>query len=127
MSMGGYSSGGRGRGLSGRLVIAIVLVLVAVVSYYGKSSTNPFSGEKQYVSLTPAQEIALGLKAAPEMAQQFGGVSRDAAATNQVKQMGAELTSNKAIRATPYQFKFHLLADPKTINAFALPGVLRRR
>jgi predicted Zn-dependent protease len=68
------------------------------------------------------QEIALGLQAAPEMAAQFGGASRDAAATERVQRVGRRLVDALPYQRNPYRFAFHLLEDPKTVNAFALPG-----
>ncbi|NQY07750.1 MAG: M48 family metalloprotease, partial [Flavobacteriaceae bacterium] len=39
-----------------------------------------------------------------------------------VDQVGQKLVNSSLARETPYQYDFHLLADDKTINAFALPG-----
>ncbi|TPW15905.1 MAG: peptidase M48 Ste24p [bacterium] len=64
-------SGGSGGG--GRLVIAVVLVLISVITYYSQQQKNPVTGETQHVSMSPEQEVALGLQAAPEMAAQYGG------------------------------------------------------
>ena len=36
--------------------------------------------------------------------------------------MGRKLVVNTEASKGPWEFKFHLLADPKTVNAFALPG-----
>jgi len=36
--------------------------------------------------------------------------------------VGNKLVQNSIARETPYKFDFHLLADDRTINAFALPG-----
>ena len=35
---------------------------------------------------------------------------------------GERLLAKSAASQTPYQFQFHVLNDPETINAFALPG-----
>jgi predicted Zn-dependent protease len=56
------------------------------------------------------------------MEGQYGGQSRNQAAQAQVSQVGSELIGKTDAGKTPYQYKFHLLADPQTINAFALPG-----
>jgi predicted Zn-dependent protease len=61
-------------GCNTRLIIALVIAVIGIVGYLSKRSVNPVTGEKQYVSLSPDQEIALGLQAAPQMAQQMGGV-----------------------------------------------------
>jgi predicted Zn-dependent protease len=104
------------------------LALFAYISYVGNVQENPITGEKQRVAMDPEQEVAMGLQAAPEMAAQFGGLERDPRARAMVEQMGARLLEaldqvlvSKG-RQNPYRFQFHLLADPKTINAFALPG-----
>jgi predicted Zn-dependent protease len=122
----GFGGGGRGpMGCNSRLLIALVIAVIGVVTYLGKRSTNPTTGETQYVSLSPDQEIALGLQAAPQMAQQMGGVvpESDPAAAF-VEEVGRHIVSSSDAKNSPYvkSFDFHLLKDPKTINAFALPG-----
>jgi predicted Zn-dependent protease len=104
------------------LVIGAVIALIAVGGYFANSSKNPITGRTQHISMSPQQEIAIGLQSAPEMAQQFGGLSQDQQATALVKDVGRKLISRLPSEATPYPFDFHLLADPKTVNAFALPG-----
>jgi len=105
-----------------RLIIAAILALFAIVSYFGSTSENPLTGEKQRVAMTPEQEIALGYKSAPEMAAQMGGVSRNAQAVALVQRVGDLLVQQSVAAKSPYKFSFHVLADPKTVNAFALPG-----
>lgn len=104
-----------------RLLLALVVAGVAVVSYCTSTSVNPVTGEKQRVAMSIEQEIALGLQSAPELAQQHGGLSRDAAARQTVESLGQQLVRSVASEL-PYSFDFHLLADPQTVNAFALPG-----
>jgi predicted Zn-dependent protease len=104
-----------------RLIIAVIIALGSIIGYFSTTSDNPITGEKQRVALTPKQEIALGMQSAPQMAAQFGGLSRNAEASALVKKAGGEIASGAAARS-PYKFDFHLLADPRTVNAFALPG-----
>lgn len=113
-----------GRGGGGRLVIAIVVALFAIASYYFGTSRveNPVTGEVQRVSMTTQDEIMMGLQAAPEMAQQFGGLHPDEAAQQQLDEIGQAVVAKSEAAQTDYQYDFHLLADPETINAFALPG-----
>ena len=61
---------------SGRLIIAVIIALMAIVTYFSSTSENPLTGEKQRVAMSPEQEIALGYKSAPQMAAQMGGLSR---------------------------------------------------
>jgi beta-barrel assembly-enhancing protease len=106
----------------GRLIIAAVIALMAVFTYYSSTSENPLTGEKQRVAMSPEQEIALGYKSAPEMAAQMGGISQNEKARALVKQVGESLVARSVAAKSPYKFSFHVLADQKTVNAFALPG-----
>ena len=56
------------------------------------------------------------------MIQQFGGLHPDEDAQRLVKEIGQKIVNNSVAKNTPYQYDFHLLADPNTVNAFALPG-----
>jgi len=51
-----------------RLIIGVVMALMAMLSYYSKTQENPLTGEKQQVSLSPPEEVAMGLQTAPQMA-----------------------------------------------------------
>lgn len=115
------STGRTGGG--GRLAIAAIIAVVVIIAYMGRTSTNPVTGQSQRVAMTVDQEIALGLQSAPEMAAQFGGLHPDAEAQALVDRVGTRLLA-RGFEGTelPYPFEFHLLADPKTVNAFALPG-----
>lgn len=123
------NGGGRGRGgFPMRLVIAGVIAVVAVVSYLGKTQKNPVTGVDQRVAMDAGQEMALGLQAAPDMEAQMGGSvdPRDPDAAR-VAEVGRRLVYDTAASAKdPYaqqrNYHFHLLNDPQTINAFALPG-----
>ena len=106
----------------GRVVIALLIALGSIVAYFSTTSENPLTGEKQRVALSPEQEIALGLKSAPEMAAQMGGLSRDREARARVERVGQKLARESLAAKSPYKFSFHVLADPRTVNAFALPG-----
>ena len=106
----------------GRLLIAFVVAIMAIGTYFSSTTENPLTGEKQRVALTPEQEIALGYKSAPQMAAQMGGLSQNEKAKALVKQLGEKLVAQSFAAKSPYKFSFHVLADPKTINAFALPG-----
>ena len=123
-------SGRRSSGFKMRLIMAAVIALIAVVSYYGMpGDVNQITGESERVALTEeADEMALGLQALPQVMDQHGGPTNDANAQRHVKQIGNELVRALAEAITsdgrqiPYKFDFHLLADPQLVNAFALPG-----
>ncbi len=109
-------------GGAGRLIIALVIAAFAIISFLSSREYNPVTGEDQYVSLTPRQEIALGLQSTPEMIQQFGGLHPDEEVQQMVDQIGQDLVQNSVASETEWQFDFHVLDAPSTINAFALPG-----
>lgn len=112
----------RGSGLGIRLIIGLVMAGFAIFSYLNSRQFNEVTGEDQYVNITAEQEIALGLQAAPDMIQEYGGLEPDPLAQDFIDEVGATLVNNTIARETPYQYDFHLLADPETVNAFALPG-----
>jgi predicted Zn-dependent protease len=105
-----------------RFIIAILIALMALITYFSSTSENPVTGEKQRVAMTPDQEIALGYRSAPQMAAQMGGLSQNEKARALVRQVGERLVAKSFAAKSPYKFSFHVLADPRTVNAFALPG-----
>src|SRR5574342_23526 len=118
-----YPSAGRQRGLPmGKLLFAAIIAIASVISYCGSRQDNPVTGETQYIGITVEQEIALGLQAAPQMAQEFGGLDPDENAQAIVDQVGNFIVQSSPASQTPYEYDFHLLEDDQTINAFALPG-----
>jgi beta-barrel assembly-enhancing protease len=116
------TSSRRSGGGWGRLIIAGVIALVSLLSYFGSRQDNPVTGETQYIGITVEQEIALGLQAAPQMAAEFGGLDPSQQDQAIVDQIGNSVVQDSAAASTPYEYEFHLLEDDQTINAFALPG-----
>lgn len=104
------------------IIIALVMAAFALFRYYSNSSYNEVTGEKQRISMDPQQEVAMGLQSRDQMAQEFGGYSRNREATEIVRRIGQQIVQNSSAKNTPYRYEFHLLADQQTINAFALPG-----
>jgi predicted Zn-dependent protease len=127
-----FGGGGGRSSFKTRLIIAAVIAIFALVSYYGRpGDENKITGEPQRVALSDeADEVVLGLQAAPEMVQMHGGPSRDREAQAMVSRIGEQLLAGldkqlaKQGRENPYRdrFRFTLLEDPNTVNAFALPG-----
>ncbi|MGG6230133.1 M48 family metalloprotease [Tenacibaculum sp. SDUM215027] len=109
-------------GFKTRLLIGIAIVAFAYLRKCSQQETNPYTGKTQAVSLSPEQEIAIGLQQAPIMTQQHGGLYPNENAQVLVDKIGAKLVNNTVAKKSGYQFDFHLLRDEKTINAFALPG-----
>ncbi|MCH2548022.1 MAG: M48 family metalloprotease [Alphaproteobacteria bacterium] len=113
---------GRGRSSKGRIIIALIVLAVSVISYLSSSDVNEVTGEKQYLAYTPNEEIALGLQAAPHMIAQHGGLLPDPQEQAIIDRVGERIVNNSSAANTEWQFEFHLLADAEMVNAFALPG-----
>jgi predicted Zn-dependent protease len=122
----GYGLSDSGRPVNPRWIAALIIVVIAVASYYFESDTNPVTGKKQHVAMNVAQEIRLGLDSAPQMAAEMGGAAdpRDDPRARFVAEVGRRIVQESDARRSPYvgNFHFFLLNDPDTVNAFALPG-----
>lgn len=114
---------GSDNGWKGRLIGAVIVALIGFFMYWNHTEQNPVTGQKQHVAISPAQEVKLGLQSAPLMSQKMGGeVPATDPRSIEVKKIGAYLVENTDAKKSPWKFQFHLLADTKTVNAFALPG-----
>ncbi len=114
---------GRALRISPRLVMAALVALGSIVAFVARTETNPITGQTQRVAgITPEDDVQMGLAAKPDLVAQFGGESRDAKEQALVDRVGARLLERGVPERGPYEFEFHLLADERTINAFALPG-----
>lgn len=119
------SRGGKpGMRINPRLLIFLLIAGFFAFKYFVLDrNQNEITGEVQRVSLTPEQEVQLGLQAAPQMAAQHGGVHPDPRAVQHLRDIGQRLVAAMPeLKKYPYQWNFTLLADPRTVNAFALPG-----
>jgi predicted Zn-dependent protease len=112
----------RGGNFKIKLLMGGAIILFAFLRYCSQTDTNEYTGKKQHISLTTDEEISLGLKSAPQMAQEYGGLHPDQKAQALVDKVGNKLVNSSVARETPYHYEFHLLRDPQTVNAFALPG-----
>src|ERR687894_197355 len=104
-----------------RWIIAMIVAAFGFISYCSTTSENPVTGEKQRVRLTPEQEIALGRQLAPQMAAQLGGLSQSQRRED-VRRVGERIVAQSVAARSGYKYSFYLLADRRTVNAFALPG-----
>ncbi|NAS14114.1 M48 family metalloprotease [Poritiphilus flavus] len=105
-----------------RIFIGLAIVAFAFIQRCNNKEENPYTGRVQNINMTADQEIAIGLQSAPEIAQQHGGLYPDERLQTLVDAVGNRLVQHSIARETPYRYEFHLLADDRTINAFALPG-----
>lgn len=105
-----------------RLGIGAIFAIFGMFNYFTNVSENPITGEQQRVQLSPEQEVVIGRQSAPQMAEQHGNLYPDQTLQDYVDEVGNRVVQNSAAKGSPYPFEFHLLRDPQTINAFALPG-----
>ena len=105
-----------------RLAIGAIFAIFGTLNYFTNVSENPITGERQRVQLSPQQEIVIGRQSAPKMAAQHGNLYPDRTLQDYVDQVGNRVVQSSAAKNSPYPFEFHLLRDPQTVNAFALPG-----
>jgi len=105
-----------------KLFLGVAIVAFGLIRYCGSQEENPYTGRTQAISLSTEEEIAIGLQNAPIMADQHGGMHPDQQLQDFVAQVGKKLVDHTIAQETPYQYEFHLLRNPKTVNAFALPG-----
>jgi predicted Zn-dependent protease len=106
-------------------LLGLAMAAIAVFLYYSRTQVNPVTGEKQHVAMSVDQEKALGLQSAPEMAAQMGGeVDPSDPDAQRVAAVGSRIVQRSNAGRSPYadSFRYHLLRDPETVNAFALPG-----
>jgi predicted Zn-dependent protease len=123
---GGYRSAEPSSGINLRVVAGIVIAIIGIIVYMTRTQINPITGEKQHIAMNVDEEKAMGLQAAPEMAARMGG-QIDPVEDNRarfVAIVGRRIVEGSDAERSDYadSFRFTLLNDPQTVNAFALPG-----
>lgn len=106
------------------LITIPVMILAGIIGLFifRKKQLNPVTGRTQAISLTPEQEVAVGIEYAPQLAKDFGGLYRNRQAQEKIKHIGRKLIASSQASNTHYQFDFHILADSGSVNILALPG-----
>src|SRR5690348_5492631 len=100
--------------------IACLLSVLLMASWLLACSTNPATGKMQLNALSDEkEEVAMGVQAAPGVAQQYGGEIPSPAVQAYVSDVGKRLAAVSERPTLPWEF--HALNSP-IINAFSLPG-----
>jgi predicted Zn-dependent protease len=81
--------------------------------------TIPYTNRRQLVLVSSSEETQLGLTSYQQALSQ-AKVSTDEQATAMVRRVGERLA--KAADKPDYKWEFNLIDDPKTVNAWCLPG-----
>ncbi|MFK7749476.1 MAG: M48 family metalloprotease [Kordia sp.] len=112
----------RGNNVKIRLLIGLAIVAFAFFKKCTNRETNQYTGRTQTINMSIEKEIAIGFQNRNAMANEYGGLYPDPGAQARVDMIGAKLVNMSMAKESGYQFEFHLLADNRSINAFALPG-----
>lgn len=101
-----------------RLAFASVLLagVLALVGCY----TNPVTGRRELVLVTPEQELSLGAQSFAEV-QKTERVSSNPSDTERVRRVGQRIAAAVGNDLPGAQWEF-VVFDSKEVNAFALPG-----
>ncbi len=98
-----------------RLPLLLALVLPLLLAY---CATTPYTGRSQFMMVSQAEEMQLGLKAAQQVLKQEK-VSKDPEINAQVRRIGERIA---AVSVRPdFKWEFHVI-DKDVANAFCLPG-----
>lgn len=102
----------------------VCLLILAVVVGGGawmlpSCSTNPATGRMQFNLISEDHEISLGMQAAPQFLQEYGGPVQQQQVIRHVRQMGQKLAASSERPHLPWEFH---VPNSDVINAFALPG-----
>ncbi len=112
----------RRRTVGGSAFFAIIIVIFTLLRYCSSRTVNEVTGSVEYVSMSPQQEIEMGLNTRDQVAAQYGGYYPDKQVQHYVDSIGHVVVSHSDAARSPYEFDFYVLNDPQTVNAFALPG-----
>ncbi len=97
------------------------IVSVAVLLFLSGCYTVPETGRRSFVVMPVSQEVALGADAFQQI-KAGEQVSKDAAGTARVVNVGRRIAEQAAVDMPDLQWEFVLFEGDDIINAFALPG-----
>lgn len=96
-----------------------LLATAVLASALGGCAVNPVTGETQFITVSPEQEIAMGEQAYVPTQQSQGGIyDIDPALTAYISDVGARVAAH-AENPLPYEF---VILNNSVPNAWALPG-----
>ena len=95
-----------------------LLILIASTLLIAACSTNPVTGESDFVLMSESQEISLGRQYSAQVLKEMPKYE-DAALGELVQRVGEGLAANSHRPELIYRFT---VLDSATVNAFALPG-----
>lgn len=97
----------------------VFLAFLAAAPFVAACATAPYTGRNQLMLLSVDQEMALGLDAAKEILREEPE-SHDPLYVRPTREVGGRIA---AVANEPrFQWEFHVIDKPDTVNAFCLPG-----
>lgn len=97
-----------------RFLLSTALLPAAIAA----CATVPETGRSQLILLSESQEVSLGVQAYQEVLKDKK-ISKDPEANAMVRRVGERIARASS---KDYDWQFTVIDEPKTINAFALPG-----
>ncbi|MBN2767913.1 MAG: M48 family metallopeptidase [Campylobacterales bacterium] len=95
-----------------------LLSLIITLFFAGCNTKAPITGRSQMIMISPQQELALGMQSAKEVLKK-SKLSKNRNYINRVNRVGKKIA---AASGQNYKWKFYVIDDAKTANAFVLPG-----
>lgn len=95
------------------------LVLVAALAILAGCAHAPVTGREQLMLIPQSEALQLGLQSYDQVLAK-SKISHDPKYVDQVQRVGERIA--RVSGHPDYQWQFTVIDDPKTINAFALPG-----
>ncbi|MDP6244925.1 MAG: M48 family metalloprotease, partial [Myxococcota bacterium] len=92
--------------------------LLALLLVLAGCSRNPVTGDREFVMMSEAQEIAMGRESDVEIRRQMG-LYEDDALQQYVEEIGLEMAARSHRPELPWSFA---IVDSPAVNAFAVPG-----
>ncbi len=98
---------------------AVLLVALPIALAACTPVRNPATGELQYTSMSPQEEVRIGRQEHPKVLAEFGGEAKEPRARAYVQEIGQKVKGVSELAQQPFTFT---LLDSDMVNAFALPG-----
>jgi predicted Zn-dependent protease len=105
-----------------RILTVILGVLAIALLFWGWHIYEELQAEERLDEPTAADARALADAARAELLQRYGGLDPDQLLQKRVRDIGLGLVAGTAASTEPYGFTFEVLADSRSLAAFALPG-----
>lgn len=93
--------------------------VLLIAAFLAACAHAPVTGRQQLMLIPESQAVQLGLQSYDEILAK-SRISKDPKYVDQVQRVGGRIA--RVSDHPDYQWEFKVIDDPKTVNAFALPG-----